>query len=127
MWIEAVWQIRDFTEEIQNRYEEETTFKESVYYNMVDKWFKDLENKGIHYIQWTTETNKKVYDELDLSITVFIIKKRTQKWSLDAIFNMLPEHIEVRACPNLSFGDSPEINEVLMMQEMSRQLERMQK
>ena len=30
MWIEAVWQIRDFTEEIQNRYEEETIFKESV-------------------------------------------------------------------------------------------------
>lgn len=123
---EAVWQIRDFTVEIQNRYEEETTFKESVHYNTVDKWFKELENKGIHYIQRTAETNKKVYDELDLSIAIFIIKKRTQKWSLDAIFNVLSEHIEVRSFPTLDFDDSPGISETLVMQEMSRKFEEMQ-
>lgn len=124
---EAVWQIRDFTEEIQKRYEEETTVKESVHYNTVDKWFKDLESKGIHYIQRTAETNKKVYDELDLAIAIFIINKRTQKWSLDAIFNVLSEHIEVRSFPAEDFGDSPGVSESLMMQEISRQLARMQK
>lgn len=123
---EAVWQIRDFTEEIQNRYEEETTVKESVHYNTVDKWFKELENKGIHYIQRTAETNKKVYDELDLAIAIFILNKRTQKWSLDAIFNVLSEHIEVRSFPTENFEDSSVVGEALVMQEMSRQLERMQ-
>lgn len=124
---EAVWQIRDFTEEIQNRYEEETTVKESVHYNTVDKWFKELESKGIHYIQRTAETNKKVYDELDLAIAIFILNKRTQKWSLDAIFNVLSEHIEVRSFPTGDFDDSPEISETLVMREMSLQLEKMQK
>lgn len=124
---EAVWQIRDFTEEIQNRYEEETTVKESVHYNTVDKWFKELESKGIHYIQRTAETNKKVYDELDLAIGIFILNKRTQKWSLDAIFNVLSEHIEVRSFPTGDFDDSPEISETLVMREMSLQLEKMQK
>ncbi|MFB5089465.1 hypothetical protein PGC35_20155 [Psychrobacillus sp. PGGUH221] len=124
---EAVWQIRDFTEEIQKRYEEETTVKESVHYNTVDKWFKELESKGIHYIQRTAETNKKVYDELDLAIAIFIINKRTLKWSLDAIFNVLSEHIEVRTFPAEGFGDSPWVSESLMMQEISRQLARMQK
>lgn len=124
---EAVWQIRDFTEEIQNRYEKETTVKESVHYNTVDKWFKELESKGIHYIQRTAETNRKVYDELDLAIAIFILNKRTQKWSLDAIFNVLAEHIEVRSFPTEDFGDSPGISEALMMQNISRRLERMQK
>ena len=123
---EAVWQIRDFTEKIQNRYEEETTVKESVHYNTVDKWFKELESKGIHYIQRTAETNKKVYDELDIAIAIFIIKKRTQKWSLDAIFNVLSDHIEVRSFPTLDFDDSPGISETLVMQEMSRKFEEMQ-
>ena len=124
---EAVWQIRDFTEEIQNRYEEETTVKESVHYNTVDKWFKELESKGIHYIQRTSETNKKVYDELDLAIAIYILNKRTQKWSLDAIFNVLSEHIEVRSFPTGSYEDSLVVSEALVLQEMSRQLERMQK
>lgn len=124
---EAVWQIRDFTEEIQNRYEEQTTVKESVHYNTVDKWFKELENNGIHYIQRTAETNKKVYDEIDLAIAIFILNKRTQKWSLDAIFNVLSEHIEVRSFPTEDFGGSPVFSEALVMQEMSRKFEEMQK
>jgi len=123
---EAVWQIRDFTEEIQQRYEEETTVKESVHYNTVDKWFKELENKGIHYIPRTTETNRKVYDELDLAIAIFIIKKRTQKWSLDAIFNVLSEHMEVRAFPTEDFGNSQVVSEALVMQVMIRKFEEMQ-
>ncbi|MFJ7828531.1 hypothetical protein [Psychrobacillus sp. NPDC096623] len=124
---EAVWQIRDFTEEIQNKYEEETTVKESVHYNTVDKWFKELESKSIHYIQRTAETNKKIYDELDLAIAIFILNKRTQKWSLDAIFNVLADHIEVRSFPTGDFVESPEISETLVMREMSLQLEKMQK
>ena len=124
---EAVWQISDFTEEIQRRYEEETSVKESVHYNTVDKWFKDLENKGIHYIQRVAD--KKVYDDLDVAIAVFILKKRSlkQKWSLDAISNVLSANMEVRPFPDLKNDESPVLNEAQVMVEMGRKFEKMQK
>lgn len=122
---EAVWQISDFTEEIQRRYEEETTVKDSVHYNTVDKWFKDLENKGIHYIQRVAD--KKVYDDLDIAIAIFIMKKRSQKWSLDAISNVLSAHLEVRPFPDLSNDEPLGLSEAQVMVEMSRKFEKMQK
>lgn len=122
---EAVWQISDFTEEIQKRYEEETTIKDSVHYNTVDKWFKDLENKGIHYIQRVAD--KKVYDDLDIAIAIFIMKKRSQKWSLDAISNVLSAHLEVRPFPDLGNDEPLGLSEAQVMMEMARKFEKMQK
>lgn len=122
---EAVWHISDFTEEIQRRYEAETTVKESVHYNTVDKWFKDFENKGIHYIQRVAD--KKVYDDLDVDIALFIIEKRSQKWSLDAISNVLSAYIEVRPFPDLKTEDSQVVSEAQVMVEMGRKFEKMQK
>lgn len=121
---EAVWQISDFTEEIQKRFEEETAVKESVHYNTVDKWFKDLENKGIHYIQRVAD--KKVYDDLDVAIAIFIMKKRAQKWSLEAISNVLSAKLEVRSFPDLKNDDSQVLSEAQVMVEMSRKFEKMQ-
>jgi hypothetical protein len=122
---EAVWHISDFTEEIQRRYEEETTVKESFHYNTVDKWFKDFENKGIHYIQRVAD--KKVYDDLDVDIAIFIIKKRSQKWSLDAISNVLSAHLEVRPFPDLNNDEEQGLSEAQVMVEMGRKFEKMQK
>ena len=122
---EAVWQISDFTEEIQKRYEEETTIKDSVHYNTVDKWFKDLENKGIHYIQRVAD--KKVYDDLDIAIAIFIMKKRSQKWSLDAISNVLSAHLEVRPFQDLRHDEPEGLSEAQVMVEMARKFEKMQK
>jgi len=122
---EAVWHISDFTEEIQRRYEEETTVKESVHYNTVDKWFRDFENKGIHYIQRIAD--KKVYDDLDVAIAIFIMKKRSQKWSLDAISNILSAHLEVRPFPDLKNDETLGLSEAQVMVEMGRNFEKMQK
>ena len=125
--IEAVWQISDFTDEIQKRYEEETAIKESIHYNTVDKWFKELEKKGIHYIQRTADKNKKVYDELDIAIAIFIMKKRAERWSLDAIFNILSANLEVRPFPDLTKDEPLVPSEALVMVEMNLKLEKMQK
>jgi len=122
---EAVWQISDFTEEIQRRYEEETSVKESVHYNTVDKWFKDLENKGIHYIQRVAD--KKVYDDLDVAIAIFIMNKRSQKWSLDAISNVLSANLEVRPFPDTKDDESLVLSEAQVMVEMGRKFDKMQK
>lgn len=122
---EAVWHISDFTEEIQRRYEEETTVKESIHYNTVDKWFRDFENKGIHYIQRVAD--KKVYDDLDVDIAIFIMEKRSQKWSLDAISNVLSAHLEVRPFPDLKTEESQVVSEAQVMVEMGRKFEKMQK
>ena len=122
---EAVWHISDFTEEIQRRYEEETTVKESIHYNTVDKWFRDFENKGIHYIQRVAD--KKVYDDLDVDIAIFIMEKRSQKWSLDAISNVLSAHLEVRPFPDFKNEESQVVSEAQVMVEMGRKFEKMQK
>jgi hypothetical protein len=124
---EAVWQISDFTEEIQKRYEEETAIKESVHYNTVDKWFKELENKRIHYIHRTADKNKKVYEELDIAIAIFIMKKRAQRWNLEAIYNILPAYLEVRPFPDLTKDEPLVPSEALVMAEINLKLEKMQK
>src|SRR5699024_6675040 len=43
--------------------------------------------------------DEKVYDELDLRIAMFIVKRRDNKWSLNAIFDDLPNHFELRPFP----------------------------
>jgi hypothetical protein len=96
---EKFWQITDFSDMVSKTYQEKTGIKETVHYNTVDKWFKELENKGIHYIQRVAD--KKVYNELDLAIGVYIMIMRAKKWRLEAIFNILAENIDVR-----SFADS---------------------
>lgn len=88
------WKIRDFVEQVK-----QTLKEEKLHANTVDGWFKKLEEKGIHYISRTEETNEKVYDELDLRLAVFIKRKRNQKWSLSAIFNEIKNEFELRAFP----------------------------
>jgi hypothetical protein len=88
------WKIRDFVEQVK-----QTLKEKKLHVNTVDGWFKKLEEERIHYISRTTETNEKVYDELDLQLAVFIKKKRNQKWSLNAIFNEIKNEFELRPFP----------------------------
>jgi hypothetical protein len=54
-----------------------TKFSEKVgmHANTIDTWFQEMESKGIHFVN-TNERNKKIYDDLDLEIALFIKEKR---------------------------------------------------
>jgi len=63
----------------------------------VINWFVALEEQGIHYVM--RHKSDRVYDELDLEIAQYIIEKRNQKWSLDAIYLEIPRQFQVRPFP----------------------------
>lgn len=67
--------------------------------NTIDNWFKALEERRLHYVNRIA--GAKVYDELDLDIARFIRDKRDKKprWSMDGIFEILPEQFELRPFP----------------------------
>ena len=89
------WKISDFVEEIKQILNEE-----KLHVNTVYGWFKKLEEKRIHYISGTVDTNEKVYDDLDLRIAIFIKMKRNEKWALNAIFNEIRNEFDVRPFPD---------------------------
>lgn len=92
------WKITDFSEKIsefvQVKHQDKTL---SVHYNTVDKWFKALEKKKIHYISRVLD--EKVYDEMDLEIGVFIFERRQQKFALDVIYEIIANNMETRPFP----------------------------
>lgn len=94
-----VWKISDFThkiiESLSKKFPEE---KVSIHYNTVDKWFKELEERGIHYVN--RASGEKIYDSLDLKIAEFIYLRRKQKFAKDVIYTILPKHVEVRPFPH---------------------------
>lgn len=82
---ERFWKITDFSKQI------------GKHQNTVDGWFKQLEEKGLHYVNRIN--NEKVYDELDLQIALHIKDKREQKWALEAIFDELNNNFHLRPLP----------------------------
>lgn len=82
---ERFWKITDFSKQI------------GKHQNTVDGWFKQLEEKRLHYVNRIS--NEKVYDELDLQIALHIKDKREQKWALEAIFDELSNHFDLRPLP----------------------------
>jgi hypothetical protein len=116
-----VWQITEFAEKIAEG------VGGSIHYNTVDKWFKELERRRIHYIQRVA--GEKVYDELDLKIGCYIYQKRQEKWRLDAIFEHLPDVIDVRPFPaDWESNDGIEVNQIeqrilyAVMEEMRKEI-----
>jgi|SRR5699024_5613147 len=80
------WKIGDFSKVLRK------------HNNTVDGWFRELEiERKLHYV--SRVNNEKVYDELDLKIAEFIVKRREDKWSLNAIFDELPNHFSLRPFP----------------------------
>ena len=92
------WQITEFSYEVSRRFQEVSGVEETIHFNTLDKWFKDLERKGIHYVQRAAD--KKVYDEIDLNIAVYIMKMRKEKWQLEAIMGILPKYVQLREFPD---------------------------
>jgi DNA-binding transcriptional MerR regulator len=84
--MESFWRISDFAKEI------------GKHPNTVDGWFKQLEEKQIHYVN-RTENGEKLYDELDLSIAQFITQQRANKWALDVIYDSLSHKFDLRSVP----------------------------
>lgn len=79
------WRIGQFAELVGN------------HRNTVDNWFKELEERRLHYI--SRVNNEKVYDDLDLQVAKFIKERRNKKWSIEGIFSILPEKIALRPFP----------------------------
>jgi hypothetical protein len=85
MVTDTFWKILDFAKIVDK------------HYNTVYNWFNKLEERAIHYTNRVGED--KIYDQLDLEIALFIKDKRDQKWAVDAIFEELPNHFELRPFP----------------------------
>ncbi|OXM83575.1 hypothetical protein [Paenibacillus rigui] len=83
--METFWQIREFSKVI------------GKHHNTVDGWFKQMEERRLHYIN--RAGHEKVYDELDLQIARYIYEWREKGWSLEGIFGQLAEHCELRPFP----------------------------
>lgn len=91
---ENVWQITEFTGVINKTYKEMTGKEDTIHYNTVDKWFKELEVREIHYIQRVYK--RKVYDEKDLKIALFIMDKRNHpSWKLNGIYDAIGQNSEL--------------------------------
>ncbi|PEF43535.1 MerR family transcriptional regulator [Bacillus cereus] len=84
---EKVWRITEFSKLVGR------------HHNTVYNWFNILEEKGLHETLRTHNTNEKLYNTLDLDIALFIKQKRDEKWSLDAIIELLPHQFDLRPVP----------------------------
>ncbi|MFD5853590.1 hypothetical protein ACFWGC_26000 [Cytobacillus pseudoceanisediminis] len=103
------WQITEFAEEISKTLQEKFNDpKAGVHYNTVDKWFKALEAKRIHYIH--RAAGEKVYDKQDLYIGCFIAEaRRDNRYRLDVIYENIPKNLEVRPFPE-EFKDETSVS-----------------
>jgi len=111
------WKIQEFSKQV------------GKHYNTVDNWFKEMERKRIHYINRVAETGEKIYDQLDLDIALFIVKKRDEGWNLDPIFEAIPQGFDVRPFPegmanSLEITDIGELRNLLLreMQQVAEQI-----
>ncbi len=108
------WQITDFaikiSEILQEKYNDE---KAGFHYNTVDKWFKALESKRIHYVN--RAAGEKIYDKLDLEIGLFIAEARKDnRFRLDVIYEKIPDNFPVRPFPEEFEGGSTGLDETLL-------------
>ncbi|MFM9280889.1 hypothetical protein [Paenibacillus jiagnxiensis] len=99
-----VWQLTEFSNLLEG------------HYTTVNGWFNSLEKNRVHYVS-RLQDGKRVYDEMDLKIGVYIKSKRSEKWSLEAIFAQLPKEsdIELRPFPE-DFKEGAELSTELVNQ-----------
>ncbi|OLR25461.1 terminase gpP N-terminus-related DNA-binding protein [Bacillus cereus] len=107
---EKAWRITEFSKLVGR------------HHNTVYNWFNTLEEKGIHGTLRTNNTNEKLYNTLDLDIALFIKLKRDEKWSLDAIIELLPHQFELR--PVSPENQTNEISTQFNMHEIATTIER---
>src|SRR5699024_9439720 len=98
------WKISDFAKKLNK------------HNNTIDGWFRELEiERKLHYI--SRVEGEKVYDEVDLKIAAFIGEKRDNKWSLNAIFDELPNKFELRPFPK-DYENKTKVNRVVDAEKM---------
>jgi DNA-binding transcriptional MerR regulator len=107
---EKAWRITEFSKLVGR------------HHNTVYNWFNILEEKGLHGTLRTNNTNEKLYNTLDLDIALFIKLKRDEKWSLDAIIELLPHQFELR--PVSPENQTSEVTTQLNMQEAAATIEK---
>lgn len=107
---EKAWRITEFSKLVGR------------HHNTVYNWFNILEEKGLHGTLRTNNTNEKLYNTLDLDIALFIKLKRDEKWSLDAIIELLPHQFELR--PVSPENQTSEVSAQLNMQEAAATIEK---
>lgn len=107
---EKAWRITEFSKLVGR------------HHNTVYNWFNILEEKGLHGTLRTNNTNEKLYNTLDLDIALFIKLKRDEKWSLDAIIELLPHQFELR--PVSPENQTSEVSSQLNMQEAAATIEK---
>lgn len=98
------WKIKEFSERVNDLHIRKFPDDSKIHQNSIDKWFKDLEEQGIHYVQRSSvRKDWKIYDELDLNIAIFIMEMRSKSkgvgWNVSAIYNIVPKECEVRPFP----------------------------
>lgn len=106
------WRIGEITVMIRDTMREKLEDDEyNVHYNTVDRWFKDLENEMIHYVE--RSGGKKVYDKSDYQIGCFIAEHASmKKASLSVIYKQVPLQLKVRPFPeDFTSEASPMIGE----------------
>ncbi|EJP83827.1 terminase gpP N-terminus-related DNA-binding protein [Bacillus cereus] len=118
---EKAWRITEFSKLVGR------------HHNTVYNWFNTLEEKGLHGTLRTNNTNEKLYNSLDLNIALFIKQKRDEKWSLDAIIELLPHQFELRpvspenysneVLSQIDFQDAAETIEKLVEQQVQAHLQ----
>lgn len=80
------WQISEFASLLG--------FTPATIYN----WFNNLEEKGIHYTNRDPK-GQKIFSNMDYKIAEFIKIARDKKISLEAIYEVIPGQLDVRAFP----------------------------
>jgi DNA-binding transcriptional MerR regulator len=103
------WRISDFAKQVNK------------HTNTVDGWFKNLEDKKIHFIN-RTDNGEKVYDQTDLDIALYIKDKRDNKWSLDAIFDDLHNYFDLRAAPSEYETNSTSVPYVIDVEAIKKEI-----
>ncbi|MED2688596.1 terminase gpP N-terminus-related DNA-binding protein [Bacillus toyonensis] len=107
---EKAWRITEFSKLVGR------------HHNTVYNWFNTLEEKGLHGTLRTNNTNEKLYNSLDLDIALFIKQKRDEKWSLDAIIELLPHQFELR--PVSTENQTSELSAQLNIHEAAATIEK---
>lgn len=83
-----VWQLNKFSEVVGG-----------THYTTLNDWFNMLESKRLHWVNRVAD-NKRVYDELDLKVALYIKERRSQGWGLSAICDVIKDDIpDLRPIP----------------------------
>lgn len=104
-----VWRIAEFGQIANELFQEKHGVNDKVHHNTIDKWFKEMEDSRTHYVQRIAD--RKLYDNMDLKIALFIMDCRLEKWSLEGIYNAISSNVEVRPFPEEYEFQSPILSE----------------